>query len=745
MVAGPHKNSVSGKLRHGRLTHKGPDRPLTRLQPNLSYLQAKGAWWIHGVDTLPATFPLVQSVSRQLPQGELSDDSWTEVYVVRSLCDSVIDSLAASPSGTVQRSRGPDIVIDRDNWFRRIFLTDSTNLDGVGAWKSLPVIERRVARWENPEYQPLLPTKPSMFVGGLISLSAEPPEGFFAAATSAEFQSAGYPLEQADKARVWLYRVPDSRTQSYFDFLYASPDRPFASDRSEKFLIASGVGPASDPASVGGRECSLLWLGDEQHGPLQTYLADLGRPLHLRDLALAHKGFGQKLPDNSVLLSGINSTHNLSKEGFDGLQTEPEIYRRVFSEEYDEFLMSLFEPQSDETSVASYLLATSRGCTQGCSICCSGGLKSFQSFSGERMMKELEALAKREDSGVVDIFFLDSNFNNNPKRIVDFARLYSESHHFKRFRFYVRHNTVKGFLRRQGRENVPNHELIDAFSMLGIREVFMGVDTFDEASTLTLKSNRVQLARRGDGTSAAYTPKELRALVASLEERGLVTRGFYLQNNPWVSDFDRLESYYHIADLWFNFPHFSIDTRERAVNQLKPFAGSPIEQVDRLAGNAWTDNGRFVTRSALGELDELMTVSYFGTPQYRSNANEAARLFILEMDKVRERVEASGDPQLLAKLVDLDAVFSLHPLITTVARTFATRWSHLPKFDPNCQKRAFQEASRPLFEGLSETVPQAMMSNGNRDRLQVSKKREPVRVPHKRLDTRTVEYEPVLE
>ena len=191
-------------------------------------------------------------------------------------------------------------------------------------------------------------------------------------------------------------------------------------------------------------------------------------------------------------------------------------------------------------------------------------------------MSELEKLAAKESlqsQELIDIFFLDSNFNNNPKRIIEFARLYEESRHYGRFRFYVRHNTVKGFLKRQGGASVPDLDLIDAFHTLGIREVFMGVDTFDEASTLTLKSNRVQLARRGEQTAATYTPSELRSLVKVLESKGVSTRAFYLQNNPWVSDFDRLESYYHIADLWFNFPHFSIDTRERQVNQLKPFAG----------------------------------------------------------------------------------------------------------------------------------------------------------------------------
>ena len=710
MQAGSLRNTVSGKLERGPLRATGIPHSgaLNRLQPNLSYFQAKGAWWLHGFQDIPDCFAVVASIARQLPQAELDENSWSEVYLLDSLKESSLP--VSSPSGRVERFRGQDVIIDRDGPFRKIFLTAETDLQGVGEWKRSESHALAVPVWEEPSYSPLLPRRPSLFVGGLISLSAEPPEGFFAAATSAEFRTAGYSLESAEEADVWLYRVPDSRPQSYFDFQYASPDRPSCSDRGNKFLIASGVGPASEPASKGGRECSLLWLGDEQHGPLQSYLETLTEPFHLGRLARNHKGLAQRLPDGTFLLSSVNFTHNLSKDGFNELQTDPKIYRRVFSKEYDEFLMSLFEKQPGGEARASYLLATSRGCTQGCSICCSGGLKAFQSFSGERMMAELQTLASLESLGpdeLIDIFFLDSNFNNNPKRLIEFAKLYEQSPLFGRFRFYVRHNTVKGFLKRKGTQNVPDLDLIEAFATLGIREVFMGVDTFDEASTLTLKSNRVQLARRGEGTSATYTPSELRELVAALESRGLSTRAFYLQNNPWVSDFDRLESYFHIADLWFNFPHFSIDTRERQVNQLKAFAGSPIEKVDRLADNAWTQDGRFLTGSKVGELDEMMSLTYFGQPRHRTNANEAARLFILELDRVREAVEQSGDEQLLAKLLALDEAFDLHPLISSVGRSFAARWSGLAKFDPQVQKEAFRKVAQPLFKGLVETVPQA--------------------------------------
>ena len=62
-----------------------------------------------------------------------------------------------------------------------------------------------------------------------------------------------------------------------------------------------------------------------------------------------------------------------------------------------------------------------------------------------------------------------------------------------------------------------------------------------------------------------------------------------------------------------------------------------------MAGDAWTENGRFVTGSQTVELDELMSMTYFGVPQHRSDRNDAARHFVLELDRVRDRDMKSGD------------------------------------------------------------------------------------------------------
>ena len=364
---------------------------------------------------------------------------------------------------------------------------------GQGARVEVQVATRHPLR-------PLVKDQASVFCGGLVSISAEPPEGFFSASTALELKQAGHPVVPAAQADAWVYRVPDSRPESYFTFKYANPDRPLDTPRDDKFKIATGVGPAADPTSRGGSEANLLWLGDEQHGALEAYLETLAKPdLALEDL-FGHEGFIQKLSDQEVLLGSADHAHALSKEGFNSLPTDPALYRRVYSEEYDKFLRTLFEDPGEPRAKASYLLATSRGCSQGCDICSSGGLKSFQFFSAPRMMEELEKIAEHaqvKDGERVDIFFLDSNLNNNPERLIELADLYDKSPLAGKFRFFCRHSSPNGFLRMDA-DGVkrPITGVLDAYRRLGMHEVWMGIDAYDDNATLTLKTNRHQVSEK---------------------------------------------------------------------------------------------------------------------------------------------------------------------------------------------------------------------------------------------------------
>jgi hypothetical protein len=665
--------------------------------------------WLVEADDIPQAASLALRLAGWLPG--LSEEHLVEV--VRLSDRGALQASASSPSGRVRRYAAEGLVLDVD-WlerFWRIYLFP----EFLGASPLQGPDSVVVAARQDPHLGPLLAEQPAFFVGGLVSLSAEPPEGFFAASTSAELRQSGHRLACAEEADVWLMRVPDARTESFFQFHYGNPQRPKDSSRQGKFLVASGVGPASEPTSPGGAEADTLWLGDEQHGPWLDYLRMLQRP----DLRLSHftqcQGVIQKLPGGRVVLCQPHLCWGLSREGFEALVTEPELYRQVYSHEYDAYLRGLFRECAP--AKASYLLATSRGCTQGCSLCCSGGLKAFQAFSAARIVRELEAIAVHADlqaGELADVFFLDSNFNNAPDRIIELADRLEQSPLNGRFRFFVRHNTVKGFLK--GGE--PNLELIDAFRRLGIADVFMGVDTFDDHSTLTLKSNRLAMVAKGTSMRPTYTSQELARLIQALQASGAHIRAFYLQNNPWVSDLDRLDSYYNLAELWLRNPNFSIDARYRDVNRLKPFAGSPIERVTRHQPELVRD-GRYLSAGVLGELDESMHVEVFGRPRVESSALEAMDIFWRDLEHIRRaaggryhRLGCAQSRRILVKMRQreqrLRALILGEPglewLLQAIDRT-ERRWLSLPDLAPGEQQQLFEEAAAGLFEGLRQHLP----------------------------------------
>lgn len=693
--------------------------------------------------TIPKAAALARSLARELPGGALDSKSVTEIVVLNDF--NQLGQIAASPSGKITRTTGDGFVLDHDvsQPFRRIYIlrdrltpdlkipvgTNLNTLKDPGGLQTLTVTPL------SPRpLKPLIQPSASLFCGGLISISAEPPEGFFSASTATEMRERGHELRKADQADVWLYRVPDSRKDSYFSFTYSNPDRPADTPREGKFKIATGPGPAGDPLSEGGSEADLLWFGDEQHGAIEEYLRTISKPdLTLEDL-YGQEGFIQRISDHEVFLGHPDRSHYMTKEGFNALKTDPDLYRRVYSEEYDKYLKSLFEDKGP--AKASYLLATSRGCTQGCNICCSGGTKPFQFFSAPRIMEELEKIAAREKPGngeVIDLFFLDSNLNNNPERLIELAEMYEKSPLKGKFRFYCRHSSPNGFLKagHDGRKHA-NRDLLEAYKKLGLDQVFMGIDTYDDNSTLTLKTGRNKVAAKGAQVRPTYRADEIRELIKGFEEFGLVSKGFFVTNNPWVTDMDRLDSYYNLIQLWLENPHFSIDSRNREVLQLKPFEGSPIEKVTTQMNLNVLSGRRFVAQGVLGELDELMQFSGLGSPRSTGDAGAALREFSEGITAIRKKAEAVlSDPArtaedrhqaelIIRKLIERDGwlektiegeATSGTPgsgELLARAKEFSGAHRDLPPFDPADQQSEFLKSAETLFDGLRRTLPLKM-------------------------------------
>lgn len=564
-------------------------------------------------------------------------------------------------------------------------------------------------------------TSKDIFIGGLVSISAEPPEGFFAASTQSEMANRGWSLKPAAEATTWLYRVPDAREENVFAFTFPSVDRRVDTPSTNKFKIAVGSGVAHDPASPGLKEANLLWLGDEQHGAIDSFLKVIGRGSYTLNDLKSFAGFVLKASRHKVILGQVDKVNALTKQGFSEMETSPELYRKVFSSEYDSYLSTLFQENGKKESSLSYLLATSRGCSQGCAICCSGGLSTFQYFTADRIMKEFNKIRSHANTNdVIDIYFVDSNFNNNPERIIELAKLYKDSPHWGRFRFYCRHNTLNGFLKPNGKgEKEVNLELIAAYKTLGLNEIMMGIDSYDNASTLTLKTSRLKLVKTETDTRPTYTFSETFKVIEAMEKAGVRSRGFVLGNNPWVSDLDRIDSYFNIFNLWARNANFSLDARSKAVAQLKPFAGSPIGDAARNDWSRLVKEDRFKTDGPLGELDEAFNFTVFNSARAQIGlepaVQEMQRMNLLLETRILAVLKNSKstlqDKKLaqlaLGKLITRES--EIESLVATAQngkpflqeiRNRKAQYSGLANFSSGEQKQLFIDSASQLFDSL---------------------------------------------
>lgn len=534
------------------------------------------------------------------------------------------------------------VQFDEQNNTFQIRLSSSKDLSWASNKKSFTLIKANNIS-ANETLALKKPLDHSIFTSGLVSISAEPPEAFFAASTKAEMAEMGFKNTSSTDAKIWIVRTADSRTESVFKFSYATEDRPTNIPYNDKFLVAVGLGPKNNPASTGLKEADLIISGDEQKGILASMLQTLRAPiLKISDLD-QFSGTAVKTNPNEVFLNSLQYSWYLSKSGFSDLKTDPEIFRKIISTEYDEFLSTLFKDGKAGRNKVSYLLATSRGCTQGCAICCSGGLSPFQYFSSTRIIEELQKIKQlHSNEKQIDVFFVDSNFNNNPDRIIELAAKIKEAQLESSFRYFVRHNTLNGFLNpaKEAAIKTPNIELIEAYKTLGIKEIMMGIDSYDNASVVTLKSNRVLLPKKGVQLRPTYSYEETALAISEMTKRGLYTRGFLLTNNPFVSDLDRIDSYYNLFFLWSKTRKFSIDARSREIIQLKPFPGSPVGDA-AIKYPSLVRNGRFHTISKLGELDEHMDFLVFNKSAEEIGIEKGLQALLAQRAHIRNQALSS--------------------------------------------------------------------------------------------------------
>jgi len=305
-------------------------------------------------------------------------------------------------------------------------------------------------------------------------------------------------------------------------------------------LIATGLGPAIDPAAAGGSEAWAMMLGDEQGGRLVHYLEDLAAGPFSADDIFRYEGVAQRLDSETVVLSRLDKRYILSVDGLGSLIFDPITLRQIYSNQCDEFSRAYFgRSRRMIPPKTSFLLLTSRGCGNRCSICCSGGYQPFTALSPARVVEILEEIRNLSDlrpNEYLDVYLLDSYFNRDPRRGIEIAESIDREGLRHSFEFHIRHNGLRGFLRKGPAGTEVDLELIRAFKLLGIDEIILGIDAYTNSSIRMLKTDIEELVTKGESVSPAYGIDDIESVLLAVEREGLRSRGFLLLENPFLGE-----------------------------------------------------------------------------------------------------------------------------------------------------------------------------------------------------------------
>ncbi len=608
---------------------------------------------------------------------------------------------------------------------------------------------REVARLSHPEPEGRIPSLGNFHVQGLNSISAEPEEGLLAATTATEFESQGLQITHSESASTWVYRTANAMEESYFEPPYDLPMRPRGAVPPGRYLIATGLGPFIDAGARGGALADTLMLGDEQAGRLIQYLDDLSRiPFSHRDV-FRYPGVIQRIGADSVALSRPDLRAVLTKGGLNSLEFDPIAIRQVFSPDYDLFFRGFFSPnRRDRPPKVSHLMMTSRGCGNRCSICCSGGYQPFTGLEPGKtveILKRIMELSRLENGEYVEIFLLDSSFNNDPESLLELVGLLRVEGLLRFFEFFVRHNGLVGFLDRRapataGSPRKVRSDIIAAYRELGIDEIVIGIDVYTEESIRLLKTDFRRLAETGFSTPPSYTFPEIEAVLTEIQAQGMASRCFFLGGNPFVGHHDRIRSWYRIGKLALQIPRFRIDLDSSSrVNELKPFPGAPITVVARsvpglIAGDRFDLDAtpeKLNGYHGTGDADSASNPETFLDLRILGNhrvSPESRRVFFTGFHRSRimlaewlQKLLVSGNDSGLASIkAFLEGEESVRPPVSVFTREF-------PEFEPSetvlagiverLRKRLPMETSgqstsgpaadSPFFEILSRAFPPA--------------------------------------
>ncbi len=480
-----------------------------------------------------------------------------------------------------------------------------------------------------------LPLEKDVHIQGLNSISAEAEEGLLAAATCEEFKLDGFNIKPAESSRIWIYRTANSSEESYFSPDYHTPHRPRGILPNEVYCIATGLGPVLEPEAAGGAEAATLVLGDEQGGRLVNILEDLASSNFSAREVFKHKGVIQRIALDAVAISRIDRRFVLTTEGLNQLTLCPESLRQVYSEDYDLFLKEYFAvKRRPHAAKGSFLLLTSRGCGNECSICCSGGFIPFTPLSPTKVADILQNLKDRfslQNNEYLDVYFLDSNFNKAPERVSQLLSELQSRDLLRFFEFFIRHNGLQGFLRNDSPDKI-NTDLIKAYKGLGIDEIVIGIDSYTDSSIQLLKTSFQLLKTHLSSQAPSYSFTDIKNVVKAIEAQGMTSRGFLLMRNPFVGPADRLKTFYNLLNLGLDCPGFVIDSASsQTVNELKPFPGAPITIISQNNPELMEKN-KFKLHELCHEIESRMRFDIFLS---RRDSNSKITSFIASTQETR--------------------------------------------------------------------------------------------------------------
>ncbi|TXT66729.1 MAG: Methyltransferase [Promethearchaeota archaeon] len=111
-------------------------------------------------------------------------------------------------------------------------------------------------------------------------------------------------------------------------------------------------------------------------------------------------------------------------------------------------------------------IQTSRGCTFNCAFCCQARI-SHQKWRNKSIDRVIEELHYLEELGYTNLFFVDDNFSNNPKRTIELCKA-------------IRKNRLDFVWLTEQRVDLVRRDMIQEMRNAGCRTISLGIESANQ-------------------------------------------------------------------------------------------------------------------------------------------------------------------------------------------------------------------------------------------------------------------------